>query len=127
DVTQVGHILRGPAHCVRALETRPHGPVAHEEAIVVVLDCATSRLSQVLRRYPRVPTGRGGAAGVTSELDGRLCGVPGEPQARLTMAFQLTDGGVKPCELGVGGRMCDLEQSLPKRVFEVINSHRSAL
>lgn len=80
DASQVGHILRGPAHCVRALETRPVGPVAHEEAIAAVLGCATSRVIEVLRRYPRVPTGRNGVSVVMSELDRRLRGAPGESQ-----------------------------------------------
>ncbi|HIV56952.1 MAG TPA: hypothetical protein H9902_03255 [Candidatus Stackebrandtia faecavium] len=72
DAAQVGHILRGPAHCVRALETQPVRPVPHEEAIATVLDCATSQLIEVLRRYPRVSAGRTGASMVMGELDRRL-------------------------------------------------------
>ncbi|WP_344137147.1 putative immunity protein [Saccharopolyspora halophila] len=72
DGAQVGHVLRGPAHTVLALQLGPVNPLARAEAEAAVLQDATATLVEVLRRYPRV-SGRGrDIAEVMDALDARL-------------------------------------------------------
>ncbi|WP_125775801.1 putative immunity protein [Antribacter gilvus] len=62
DPAQVGHILRAPAHCVLAMETRVDEPLIRTDAVATVLERATPRLVDVLCRYPRAATATGDRA-----------------------------------------------------------------
>ncbi|MFD4366824.1 putative immunity protein [Rhodococcus sp. NPDC058521] len=72
DAEQVGHILRGPAYCVLALQLRPVEPLNPSDAMVSVIQHANSRVVEVLLRYPRVSHRRREVAQVIAELDARL-------------------------------------------------------
>lgn len=72
DATQVGHILRGPAYCVLALEQRPASPLSSGDAVDAVLDGAGRDVIDVLVRYPRARPGRQKVGAVMAALDSRL-------------------------------------------------------
>lgn len=72
DGAQVGHILRGPSHCVLALEARAVEPLTREDAVSAVLEKATPALVEVLCRYPRAVTRDRATGDVMSHLDARL-------------------------------------------------------
>ena len=65
DASQVGHILRGPSHCVLALEARA-------AAVAAVLEQSTPAVVEVLCRYPRAATRDRATADVMSFLDVQL-------------------------------------------------------
>lgn len=72
DPTQVGHILRGPAHTVLAQEPDRPPRSARVGAVATVLDLATPVVVEVLRCYPS-PARRGqGVSAVMSDLDEAL-------------------------------------------------------
>lgn len=77
DAEQAGHILRGPAYCVLALQHRAVAPLTRSEAVAVVLPHLSPRVIHVLLRYPRVSHRRRDVAAVMSELDERLRGARG--------------------------------------------------
>lgn len=77
DAAQVGHILRGPAYCVLALQGQPVEPLSRSDAEAVVLRCASSHVIDVLGRYPRISTGRQQVDSVMGDLDARLRGGQG--------------------------------------------------
>lgn len=74
DAAQVGHILRGPAFCVLALQHHPVEPLTRSDAVMAVLQFDSPRVIEVLLRYPRVHSGRREVASVMGELDARLRG-----------------------------------------------------
>lgn len=74
DAEQVGHILRGPAYCVLALQYRAAEPLTRSDAVAVVLQRVSPRVVQVLLRYPPISGRRREVAQVMSELDLRLRG-----------------------------------------------------
>lgn len=51
DAVQVGHILRGPAHCVIAQMQRSVDPTSKAGAVRLVLDLVTPPVIEVLLRY----------------------------------------------------------------------------
>ena len=72
DAAQVGHILRGQAYCVLALQARNIEPMSRSAAEAVVLGEANATVVQVLHRYPPA-TSRGRDDGeVLAALDARL-------------------------------------------------------
>lgn len=74
DAEQAGHILRGPAYCVLALQHRAVEPLTHADAVTGVLMHVTPRVIRVLLRYPPVSHRRRDVAPVMVELDERLRG-----------------------------------------------------
>lgn len=72
DAVQVGHILRGPAHCVIAQMQRPVEPASNAGAVRLVLDLVTPLVVDVLLRYPRAVVSRREVATVMCELDATL-------------------------------------------------------
>ncbi|RMI35627.1 exonuclease SbcC [Nocardia stercoris] len=72
DGAQVGHILRGPAHCVLAQQRRAVEPLTRPDAIENVLGYVTAQVIEVLLRYPRVRHRGREIASVMGELDARL-------------------------------------------------------
>lgn len=76
DAAQVGHILRGPAFCVLALQHRPVEPLTRSDAVKAVLECGSPEVVEVLLRYPRAHPGRREVAAAMGELDARLRGDP---------------------------------------------------
>ncbi|TDQ43889.1 putative immunity protein [Actinorugispora endophytica] len=72
DAAQVGHILRGPAHCVLALEQRLVDPLSRSDAVSVVMRSISPRVVDVLARYPRAHTRQADVAIVMSDLDTRI-------------------------------------------------------
>lgn len=72
DVAQVGHILRGPAHCVLALELRPHAALARTEAEDMMVYEANPTVVTVLKRYPPVEPSTRPVTQVMYNLDSRL-------------------------------------------------------
>lgn len=72
DAAQVGHILRGPSHCVLALELRAVEPLTREDAITLMVETATASLVDVLCRYPRAAARNREITAVMSCLDARL-------------------------------------------------------
>ena len=75
DAAQVGHILRGPAYCVLALQHRPVEPLTRSDAVAAVLQYASPQVIHVLLRYPRVRTRRQEVTSVMGDLDARLRGL----------------------------------------------------
>ena len=72
DASQVGHILRGPSHCVLALEARAVEPFTRAAAVAAVLEQSTPAVVEVLCRYPRAATRDRATADVMSFLDVQL-------------------------------------------------------
>lgn len=72
DAAQVGHILRGPAYCVLALEQRLVDPLSCSDALSVVTHFISPQVVDVLARYPRAHRRRADIAIVMSDLDTRL-------------------------------------------------------
>jgi hypothetical protein len=72
DAAQVGHILRGPSHCVLALELRDVEPLTREAAASAILDRSTPAVVEVLCRYPSAATRDRATADVMSFLDVQL-------------------------------------------------------
>ncbi|WP_156822656.1 putative immunity protein [Demetria terragena] len=72
DAAQVGHILRGPAHTVLALQCRPHDPLARADAESAALLGVPTTVADVLGRYPRVDAAKGEVTEVMRSLDERL-------------------------------------------------------
>lgn len=72
DAAQVGHILRGPSHCVMALETRTAEPLTRAAAIAAILELSTPAVTEVLCRYPSAATRDRATAEVLSFLDVQL-------------------------------------------------------
>ncbi|MFC9896409.1 putative immunity protein [Nocardia sp. NPDC127579] len=72
DAEQVGHILRGPAHCVLALRQRAVEPLTYPQAMAAVLNTVSPEVIRVLLRYPRVGHRRREVAAVMGELDACL-------------------------------------------------------
>lgn len=72
DAAQVGHILRGPSHCVLALEMRTVEPLTREAAASAILERSTPAVVEVLCRYPSAATRDRATAGVMSFLDAQL-------------------------------------------------------
>lgn len=72
DAAQVGHILRGPAYCVLALEQRAGRAASRSDAVTAVLQLANPVAVDVLMRYPRVAPGRTDVGSVMIDLDARL-------------------------------------------------------
>lgn len=72
DAAQVGHILRGPAYSVLALQHRAVDPLTRPAAIDIILRFGTPQVIDVLRRYPRLTRRHREIASVMSELDARL-------------------------------------------------------
>lgn len=71
--TQVRHILGAAAHAARAAEiARGEDPVVSEYVITAAAKRAAPVVVEVLRRYPRAPTGRTRVAALMSRLDGML-------------------------------------------------------
>ena len=56
DAAQVGHILRGPSHCVLALEARAVEPLTRAAAAAAILEWSTPAVAEVLCRYPSAAT-----------------------------------------------------------------------
>lgn len=69
DAAQVGHILRGPSHCVLALETRTVEPLTRAAAAAAILERSTPAVAEVLCRYPSAATRDRATAEVLSLLD----------------------------------------------------------
>lgn len=72
DAAQVSHILRGPSHCVLALEARDNDPLTRADAVAAVLGESTPVLVEVLCRYPRVAIRDRAIADVMHHLDAQL-------------------------------------------------------
>lgn len=72
DAAQVGHILRGPSHCVLALETRAVEPLTRAAAAAAILERSTTAVVEVLCRYPSAATRDRATADVMSFLDVQL-------------------------------------------------------
>ncbi len=64
--TQVGHILRAPAHTLRVLELDPEGAASSSSEIA---ELASPQVIDVLRRYPRVGPGRDRIGQLVHALD----------------------------------------------------------
>lgn len=75
DAVQVGHILRGPPHCVIAQMQRPVEPASKAGAVRLILDLVTPPVIEVLLRYPRAVVSRREVATVMCELDASLGGI----------------------------------------------------
>ncbi|MDF0530126.1 exonuclease SbcC [Tsukamurella sp. 8F] len=80
DAAQVGHILRGPAHCVLARMQCTDAP-SSEEAMAAVFGLVTATVVDVLRRYPRADVRGKDVSVVVSELDSRLRAVDAQEGA----------------------------------------------
>lgn len=72
DAVQVGHILRGPSHCVLALEERDTDPLTRADAVAAVLGEAAPVLVEVLCRYPSLAAPGRATADVMSHPDAQL-------------------------------------------------------
>ncbi|WP_271404721.1 putative immunity protein [Kocuria palustris] len=72
DAAQVGHILRGPSHCVLALEMRTIEPLTRATAAAAILERSTPAVVEVLCRYPSAATRDRATAYVMSFLDVQL-------------------------------------------------------
>lgn len=72
DAAQLGHILRGPAYCVLALQERLDRPLTLDDALDRVRSRATGEVVDVLSRYPRTEPRRTGAGEVMALLDAGL-------------------------------------------------------
>lgn len=72
DSAQVGHILRGPAHCVLAQANRTDRPMSRATAMETVRRFVTPTVIDVLLRYPHATVGRLEVGVVMGELDTAL-------------------------------------------------------
>ena len=72
DAAQVDHILRGPSHCVLALETRTAEPLTRAAAAAAILELSTPAVVEVLCRYPSAATRNRATAEVLWFLDVQL-------------------------------------------------------
>jgi rifampin ADP-ribosylating transferase len=79
--TQVRHILGAAAHAARAAElARGDDPVVAEYVVTAAAKRATPVVLDVLRRYPRAPTGRTRVAVLMERLDHLLRDPPPPPR-----------------------------------------------